>query len=164
MSVAIHRIEDVYGLDPARSGAAVVAYVDDEEFQRRNFEGQMHIKLRNAGRPVDVYIFENPKDLIAAVEMGLMRKAVIVSDNDMPEMQGAAMMAAIHALDETIPLAIISGLPQRAREDERLPKNASVYDKARGFGEVTRDFILPHVTRADTGAHAIRAAHHATVS
>lgn len=141
-------------LDP---NTVYVVYVDDERGLAASYPALIRAKLNNhevvkevAQRiNIEVLSFDYPVDALEALQDKNLYRVVIVSDNNMPEMDGTELVSRLRTVDSEVPMALLSALAIDAKE--RLPANVKdvpVYSKPNSDFSAITDFIIPKVLAA----------------
>lgn len=141
-------------LDP---NTVYVVYVDDDKSMLMATPALTRTRLAKAGvvetlaerkMNIEVVSFESPVDALETLKNKSLHRVVVLSDNDMPEMQGTELISQLHDVDSDLPVAILSALPDLAKS--KLPENvkhAPVFTKPND-GSVITNYIIPNVLAA----------------
>ncbi len=141
-------------LDP---NTVYLVYVDDDRSLAMTYPPLLRAKLNNGGiveklaeRQMNIEVVSDYSvDALEVLQGKSLHRVVILSDNNMPQMNGTELLSRLRDVDSEVPMALLSALPDDAKKD--LPdnvKDVQVFSKPNNdFSAITK-FIIPNVLAA----------------
>ncbi|MDX1922603.1 MAG: response regulator [Alphaproteobacteria bacterium] len=142
-------------LDP---NTVYVVYVDDEVLLGESYTRLLQVKLKSAGivdelaarkMNIEVVSFHYSVDALEMLKDKNLHRVVILSDNNMPEINGTELISRLREVDSEVPVALLSALPRDA--EAQLPdnvKSARVFSKPNSDASALNQYLIPNILAA----------------